>query len=197
MLVLVEAPQPLALPLSIFPGIVGWAAPEPGITAAEINDPGHGLFMLAPNCNIQFELIASDAGVQIVTDHVWGVGETALFGPPAFDQHLIFNIPRGQAGQTYELQFKVRDLAGIYAESTITTLVFSAGGACHCFGDFDDDHQRTGADIQSFVHCMSHAEPGHPLDADCGCADLNGDGSLTVADIAVLIDDLLTHSHCH
>lgn len=193
----VESPQPLALPLSIFPNITGWAAVEPGIAAAEADDPGEGLFMLSTNSNIQFELVSFDPGIQIVTDHVWVAGETYLFGPPAFDYHLVFNIPSGDAGETYELQFKVRDLAGIYTESSILTLVFSAGGACHCYGDFDDDHERSGRDIQSFVHCMSHAEPGHPLEAHCGCADLNGDGTLTGADIDMLIDDLLTHPHCH
>ena len=197
LLVHVEAPQPLALPLSIFPGIMGWAAPEPGITAAEIDEPQEGLFMLAANSNIQFELVSFDPGVQIVSDHVWVAGETYLFGPPAFDYHLVSNIPAGDAGEIYELQFKIRDLTGVYTESPVITLVFSAGGACHCHGDFDDDHERTGHDIQSFVHCMTHAVPGHPLESECGCADLNGDGALTGADIDMFIDDLLTHPHCH
>src|SRR6185436_6271634 len=83
LLVHVESPQPLALPLSVFPGVNGWASPEPGITAAEIDEPEEGLFMLAANCNIQFELVSFDPGVQIVTDHVWFAGETYLFGSPA------------------------------------------------------------------------------------------------------------------
>lgn len=193
----IESPQPLAIPLSIFPNINGWAGVEPGIAAADVDEPGESLFVLSASSNIQFELVSFDPGIQIVTDHVWVPGETYAFGPPAFDYHLVFNIPAGDAGESYELQFKVRDLAGIYAESPITTLVFSAGGACHCFGDFDDDHARTGRDIPTFVHCMMHAEPGHPLEAHCGCADLNGDGALTGADIDMLIDDLLTHPHCH
>ena len=193
----VESPQPLAIPLSIFPNITGWAGVEPGIAAADIDEPGESLFVLAANSNIQFELVSFDPGIQIVTDHVWVAGETYLFGPPAFDYHLVFNIPAGGAGETYTLQCKVRDLAGIYTDSPVLTLLFSSGGACHCFGDFDDDHERSGRDIQSFVHCMSHATPGHPLEAECGCADLNGDGALTGADIDRLIDDLLTHPHCH
>lgn len=195
--ILVESPQPLAVPLSAFPGVTGWAGVEPGITAAEIDEPGEGLFMLAPNSNIEFELVSFDPGIQIVTDHVWVAGEIYLFGPPAFDYHLVFNIPAGDAGETYDIQFKVRDLAGIYSDSPVTTLVFSAGGACHCFGDFDDNHQRNGRDIQSFVHCMMHAEPGHPLEAHCGCADLNGDGALTGADLNMFVDDLLHHGSCH
>ncbi len=193
----VEAPQPLALPLSIFPGIIGWAAPEPGITAAEIDEPDEGLFMLAGNCNIQFELISFDPGVQVVTSHVWVAGETADFGPPAFDYHLIFNIPAGDAGEIYELSFKVRDLAGVYTDSPVITLVFSAGGACHCAGDFDDDDVRTGLDIQSFVNCMLAAIPEETVEPACGCADMDGDGALDGADVNMFVNDLLTHEHCH
>lgn len=193
----IESPQPLAIPLSIFPNMPGWAGAEPGIAAADVDEPGENLFVLSANSNIQFELVSFDPGIQIVTDHIWVAGETYLFGPPAFDYHLVFNIPAGDAGETYEVQFKVRDLAGIYADSPVATLVFSAGGACHCFGDFDDDHARTGRDIESFVHCMMHAEPGHPLEAHCGCADLNGDGALTGTDMGMFIDDLLHHGSCH
>src|ERR1044071_2148648 len=89
----VRVPVPVQLPPSIFPGTPGWADAEPGLASAEIEDPANDLFLLDPNCDIQFILVGMDEGIQIVTDHVWVPGETFEFGQPFFDDHLVFDIP--------------------------------------------------------------------------------------------------------
>src|SRR5262245_28175345 len=85
---IVEVPMPCPLPPSPFPGIDGFADAEPGIASLEIDEPDEGLFQLDPDCFVQFELVATDPGLQIVTSHVWVPGETIDFGPPFFDFHL-------------------------------------------------------------------------------------------------------------
>jgi len=194
----VEVPMPVEVPPSVYPGITGYAGVEPGIASAELDEPAEDLFRLAENCNIQFEVIAFDPGVQIVSDHVWVVGETAVFGPPFFDFHLVFNIPGGPTGVPYSLQFRLHDLAGVYSDSDIVTLQFAAvETACHCRGDLNADDVRDGRDIQSFVNCMTSAVSGEPLVEACHCADMDGDGALDDVDIDHFIEHLLAGEACH
>ena len=192
-----ETPMPAPLPPSPFPGISGWADAEPGIASAELDDPDHDLFRLAPNCYIQFELVGADPGISIVTSHVWALGETIDFGPPFFDFHLVFNIYDGAIGSTYTLQFRLRDLNGVYTDSATYTLVFTpVAEACLCRGDMIVDASRSGADIQSFVDCVIGSALGGSISPGCGCADMDGDGALDSGDVDMFVDRLLAPGPC-
>ena len=193
----VEVDLPVALPPSAVPGVLGYADFEPGIASAELPEPDADLFQLADNCNIQFELVAMEPGLQIVSDHVWMVGETVLFGPPFFDFHLVFNIPAGPTGTPYSLQFRLHDLAGVYTDSDLVTLQFVAvETVCHCRGDMGHDHVRDGRDIQAFVDCVTSAVSGQPLVEACHCADMDGDGAIDDHDVEHFIEHLLAGESC-
>jgi hypothetical protein len=195
----IDAHQPVELPPSPFPGITGWAAVEPGIASAEIDEPNNDLFLLDPGCNIQFEFIGADPRLQIVTSHAWVPGETLDFGPPFFDFHLVFNIDvSGEIGTTYALQFKLRDLNGIYTNEPVYTLLFTpVETVCHCRGDLDVDETPSGADIQTFVTCVleSHHLIAH-IDEACFCADLDANGKLNELDIDLFVEKLLASESC-
>lgn len=195
--VLIEVPMPIPLPPSPFPGIPGWADAEPGIASAEIDEPSEDLYQLDPNCNVQFELVGTDPGVQIVTSHVWVPGETIDFGAPFFDYHLIFNIPGGEIGVTYAIRFRLRDLNGVHGDSPLLTLLFTrAATSCSCRGDMDSDAALTGADVQSFIACFTQSAPGEPPGPGCSCADLDADGALDGADVAMFVGRLLASDSC-
>src|SRR5262249_34738900 len=138
--IVIEVSMPAPIPPSIFPGITGWANAEPGLASAELDEPAQDLFQLDPGSDVEFELVAFDPGIQIVTSHVWVPGETLEFGPPVFDEHLVFDIYNGSVGFTYAIQIRVRDLSGLYTDSDVVTLQFTPVTAtCPCRGDVTTD----------------------------------------------------------
>lgn len=194
----VDAVQPIQLPPSVFPGIEGHAAAEPGLASQEVNEPDEDLFLLNPACNIQFQFVSADPGLQIVTDHVWTPGETVQFGAPFFDFHFVFNIPEGQAHSHYHATLRFIDLSGIHPGNPEIELSFEpAGTICDCRGDTDGDEDVTGSDVQTFVDCVMETPIGGHPDTTCGCADLDGDGHLDELDIAMFVDHLLDYHGCH
>ncbi|MFO0972286.1 MAG: hypothetical protein U1A27_02440 [Phycisphaerae bacterium] len=57
-----------------------------------------------------------------------------------------------------------------------------------CQGDVNGDNAVRGNDIQGFVRCLIN---GPAITAGCQCADLNGSGTITTADIGTFIAELL------
>lgn len=193
----VEVSLPVPLPPSPFPGTDGWAGASPGIASAEVDEPQQDLYMLAPNSSIQLILVGADAGIQIVTSHVWVVGEVFDMGPPVFDYHLVYNIPNGQIGATYAMHFRLHDVNGVHADSPVFTLVFTPVLApCSCRGDLDDDVALTADDVQSFVACMTEHASGGPPDAHCACADMDANGALDGEDAHRFVHRLLDSDAC-
>lgn len=195
--VVYRVPMPVGLPPSPFPGIKGFADFEPGFASVEVEEPENDLYFLNPGADIHFVLVGMDAGVQIVTDHVWIPGEDFQFGMPFFDDHLVFNIPEGMIGEEFGLQFRLYDASGIYPDSAVYTLTFTpVAEACTCRGDLDADGARSGGDIQHFIECYLETPEGSAPDSDCHCADMDGDGALDEADVSLLVTQLLTSSVC-
>lgn len=66
----------------------------------------------------------------------------------------------------------------------------AASSVCTCPGDMNLDGTKNGRDIQKFVECVLA-----PL-GDCTCADINGAGGVTVADVPFFVADLLAGAAC-
>jgi hypothetical protein len=60
---------------------------------------------------------------------------------------------------------------------------------CYCLGDLNGDGGRNGADVQKFVGCILAA-------GDCSCADVDGANGVTLADVTVFVNDLLSGDAC-
>lgn len=70
-----------------------------------------------------------------------------------------------------------------------------ACGCCPCPGDVSGDGAINGNDVHVFARCMLvdiFASPG----ADCGCADVDGDAFITLADLETFVDALLIGDPC-
>lgn len=61
--------------------------------------------------------------------------------------------------------------------------------SCACPGDMNGDGLLNGGDIQQFVNCFLQG-------GDCGCADLDLVGGITLDDAAVFADDLISGATC-
>ncbi len=67
---------------------------------------------------------------------------------------------------------------------------------CDCPGDVDGDTYVDGIDLQSFVDCILDPGngPGVPPIIGCQCADVDAEMGVTTADIAAMVNKLLTDS---
>ncbi len=94
------------------------------------------------------------------------------------------------------------DLAGTIGQPDAQTPPVMSGGTfeltggfwpvsqiCNCPGDMNGDAFKDGLDIQRFVGCFLAAP-------NCSCADVDGADGVSLADVAVFVDDLLTGSSC-
>src|SRR2546421_3418272 len=61
----------------------------------------------------------------------------------------------------------------------------AAGGVCTLIGDMNLDGQRDGADVQLFVNCIIGVNG-----SNCGCADFDGTGTVTPADLSQFVSAL-------
>lgn len=61
-----------------------------------------------------------------------------------------------------------------------------AGSACALIGDMNLDGLRDGADAQIFINCLLNTSG-----ANCGCADFDGSGTATPADVSLFVSALL------
>ena len=95
------------------------------------------------------------------------------------------------------------ELGGTIGQADANAMVLTGGGfelvggfwavavpTCGCLSDLDNDGQRTGADVQGFVDCLT------ATGTNCACADVDGIFGLTVDDIAAFVADLLDGTDC-
>ncbi len=66
---------------------------------------------------------------------------------------------------------------------------WTSSSVCECAGDMNLDGVRNGADIQTFVGCFLTG-------GSCSCADLDGSGGITAADMVAFVNALLTQTAC-
>jgi hypothetical protein len=121
--------EPMALPLSVFPGISGYATGELGLHSNILNDTNNDFFPPSTAADFRFILVAKDPGMEVWNDTGSGymaVGEMYYVGQPPFDTHPVWNLVAGTSGNTYSLTLKMRDLNGIYPDSAPFTLSFTA-----------------------------------------------------------------------
>lgn len=118
----------LGLPISPFPGITGYATGEVGFHSTILDEPANDFFQPSSAADFRFILQSKDAGVEVWNDHGSGYmtnGETFYLGSPVFDNHPIWNIVSGTAGNTYSLTLFIRDVNGVYPDSSPFTLSFT------------------------------------------------------------------------
>ncbi len=61
---------------------------------------------------------------------------------------------------------------------------------CPCLADMNSDGKKNGADVQKFVQCLIAGQ------GVCICADVNAANGVSVADVPVFVNTLLTQSAC-
>ncbi len=121
--------QPVALPVSIFPGITGFATGEIGVHSTILNDPTNDFFQLSTAADFRLILLAKDPGMEIWNDtgtSYMATNEIFYVGVSPFDTHPIWNLVNGTPGNAYALTLKLRDLNGVYADSDPFTVSFTA-----------------------------------------------------------------------
>ncbi len=122
--------QPVELPVSIFPGISGYATGEIGVHSTIFDDPDNDFFQLSTAADFQFILLAKDPGMEVWNYHdsVFGymaTNDAYNIGPSPFDTHPIWNIVSGTPVTAYSLTLKLHDSNGIYPDSEPFVLSFT------------------------------------------------------------------------
>lgn len=120
--------QPVELPVSIFPGISGFATGELAFHSTVLDDPENDFFQLSTTADFRFVLLAKDPGIEVWNDTgsgFMGVGDAFFIGPAPFDSHPIWNLLDGTPGKTNSLTLKLRDLNGVYPDSAPFVLSFT------------------------------------------------------------------------
>lgn len=120
--------QPVAVPLSIFPGISGYAFGDLAFHSTILDEPEEDFFQLSTAANFQFVLLAKDPGVEVWNDTGTGfmaTNETFQIGAAPFDTHPLWNIVSGVPGGVYAMTLKLRDLNNVYAESESFVISFT------------------------------------------------------------------------
>ena len=116
----VEFVLPLPLPVSIFPGITGFAIGEVGVHSAIFDEPEEDFFQPSLDSDFQLILLDKSPGTECWNDTGTGflaTNETFHIGPPPFDTHPLWNIPSGAPDGPHTLTLRVRDLTGHHADS--------------------------------------------------------------------------------
>ncbi len=124
----IEGGQPFDLEESPFPGFDGFAASDPGFVALPVDNPGEGIFALPSSADLEFELLAADAHIQVWNDTGSApmlIGERFTMGQPLFHIHPIWHSPDGTPGEEYGIQVRLHDLSGQLAASNAYTILFS------------------------------------------------------------------------
>lgn len=123
-----DFPQPVEVPVSIFPGIPGYATGLVAFHSTILDDPTNNLFQLSTAADFRFILLAKDPGLEVWNDTGTGymaTNESYFIGPSPFDSHPIWTIVDGTVGTAYSLTLKLRDLNGVYADSDPFVLSFT------------------------------------------------------------------------
>jgi hypothetical protein len=119
--------HPVPLPVSIFPGISGFAEAEPAFHSTILDDPANDFFQLDPAANFQFVITAQDPGIGIYTPTgMTPINTPVTLGPSVFDFHPIWQIPAGDVGVTYNITLKVQDTTGLYTDSAPLIIPFQS-----------------------------------------------------------------------
>jgi hypothetical protein len=121
--------HPVPLPVSVFPGISGYAEGEPAFHATILDDPANDFFQLDPAANFQFVITAQDAGIGIYTPSgPVPLNTPVTLGPSVFDFHPVWQIPdpNSPIGAIYNITLKVQDTTGHYTESAPITVPFAS-----------------------------------------------------------------------
>jgi hypothetical protein len=66
---------------------------------------------------------------------------------------------------------------------------WSVSQVCFCLADMNGDFKKDGADVQQFAQCVL-------VGGNCSCADVDAAGGVTLDDLAVFVDDLVSGSMC-
>jgi hypothetical protein len=130
------------------------------------------LALAASNASAQFDIswYTIDGGGAMMTTG----GSFELSG--TIGQHDAGPASGPMTGGTFEL------VGGFWPGASAVT--------CTCPGDLSGDHQKTGTDVQKFVDCFLGGA------TDCGCADLDGSGTLDMNDVTLFANALLTGPAC-
>lgn len=124
----VEFTQPLPLPVSVYPGITGYATANVGLHSTIFDDPTNDFFQPSTSANFRFILVAKDPGMEVWNDTgsgYLGIGESFNIGPPPFDTHPVWNLPGGSPGVAYSLTLRFHDSNGVYPDSAPVILSFT------------------------------------------------------------------------
>jgi hypothetical protein len=124
----VQFTPPLPLPVSVYPGISGYATGDMGFHSTILDDPTNDFFILSPAGDFRFVLLAKDPGMEVWNDTGSGylqIGEQFYVGPAPFDTHPVWNITTGTPGNTYSLTLQFIDLNNIYTNSDPVVLSFT------------------------------------------------------------------------
>lgn len=127
-----DAEKAYPLPASRFDGIDGYADAMPGFMSLFVARAGEDFFPADPQSNIEFVLVAADAGIAVLNDHGTGpmsVNQTFTLGHPPFDSHPVWNIATGATGRRYQLKMQLRDTTGRYQPSDVFAPAFAPDDA--------------------------------------------------------------------
>ena len=118
--------QPVELPVSIFPGMPGYATGELALHSTILDDPTNDFFQLSVAADFRLILLAKDPGMEVWggTSYL-GTNDSLFVGASPFDVHPIWNLVNGTPGDAYSLTLKLRDLNGIYPDSSPFVLSFT------------------------------------------------------------------------
>lgn len=176
-----DFPMPAPLDENIFPGLTGWAAPDPEIVSLFVDDPDEGAFTLAPTADIEIVIVDLDPQVLVWRQNTSvPIGGAIHLGGPFFQVQAVWNITdAGEGGHSYSIQFMLRDRSGTHSDSQVYTLLVA--GVPLCF-DFDHNHHVDLADLAILLSNFGGAGDFHD-------GDTNVDGTVNLTDLAnVLID---------
>jgi hypothetical protein len=118
--------QPVELPVSIFPGIPGYATGELALHSTILDDPTNDFFQLSAAADFRFILLAKDPGMEVWNGTGYlGTSEVYSIGTSPFDVHPVWNLVNGTPGTEYALTLMLRDLNGVYPDSEPFVLSFT------------------------------------------------------------------------
>jgi hypothetical protein len=124
----VDASRAFPLGPSRLVSVPGYADAMPGLNSTFVAKPDQDFYELDAASDLEFVLLAADAGLAVWNDHGTGpmkVGESFSLGHPPFDSHPVWNVPKGEAGRRYQLEIRLRDRSGRHAESAVITAAFT------------------------------------------------------------------------
>jgi hypothetical protein len=140
--------QPFVLPVSVYPGISGYATGELGFHSTLFDDPTNDFFRLSTAADFRFILLTNDPGMEVWNDTgsgFMGIGQSFFIGPAPFDTHPVWNLLVGTVGTAYSLTLKLLDLNGVYPDSAPFVLSFTPAQVPPSLGHYQINLNQTDA----------------------------------------------------